>query len=242
VIYQELRPLGVEFVAVAFETGGAKAAAPWIRPPDLSAIPTNLYELMGWGEREIAKLAPPTYTCLIDERHVVADLYGMTNVPMAVWIDEQGKIVRPPESAGASDAFRKMDTATFQLPPDAAAEGKAARQRYSDALRDWAKNGAKSRYALPPDEVRKRMRGPSESDAEAAAWAALGASLHRRGDVAGAKAAFAKAVALEPESWNYRRQGWMLDPELVGELNGTPEFFAAVQALGAKPYYPPPDL
>lgn len=239
--YEELRPLGIEFIAVAFETGGAKAATPWIRP-DLAQIPSSMFELMGWNEEKIAKLSPPTYPCLIDDRHVVADLYGMTNVPQAVWIDEQGKLVRPPESAGASDAFRQMDVTTFTLPPDAAAAGQAARVRYEDALRDWARNGAKSRYVMAPDEIRKRMRGPSEKDAEAAAWVALGAHLHRKGDVAGAKAAFAKAIALEPDSWNYRRQGWMLDPELVGEINGTPEFFAAVQALGDKAYYPPPEF
>ena len=241
-IYEELRPLGIEFVAVAFDAAGAKAAGPWIRPPDLGAIPPSLFELMGWGPDEVSRVAAPTYSCWIDEKHVVADLYGMTNVPQAVWIDERGRIVRPPEAAGASDAFREMDVETFTLPPDAAAKGQAARKRYADALRDWARNGEKSRYVLPPEEVRRRMRGPSEADAEAAAWAALGATLHRAGDVAGAKAAFARAVALEPDSWSYKRQGWMLDPELVGELNGTPEFFEAVAALGEKKYYEPPDL
>ena len=47
--------------------------------------------------------AKPDYPCLIDRDHHVADLYNMVNVPQAVWIDEEGRIVRPPENAGSSD-------------------------------------------------------------------------------------------------------------------------------------------
>jgi hypothetical protein len=36
-----------------------------------------------------------------DRDHRLAELYGMVNVPQAVWIDETGRIVRPTESAGA---------------------------------------------------------------------------------------------------------------------------------------------
>ena len=61
-------------LAVALETGGAAAARPWV------------------------EAARPTYPCLIDERHLVAELYGMVNVNSAVWIDESGRIVRPTES------------------------------------------------------------------------------------------------------------------------------------------------
>src|SRR5262249_8135317 len=45
--------------------------------------------------------ARPTYVNLIDRDHRLADLYHMVNVPQAVWIDEAGRIVRPPEPAGA---------------------------------------------------------------------------------------------------------------------------------------------
>lgn len=39
--------------------------------------------------------AAPTHPSLIDTGHVTDDLFGFTNVPMAVWIDEDGMIVRP---------------------------------------------------------------------------------------------------------------------------------------------------
>ncbi len=40
----------------------------------------------------------------------------MINVPQAVWIDERGHIVRPTETAGVTDGFRKMDTTTYAMP------------------------------------------------------------------------------------------------------------------------------
>ena len=46
--------------------------------------------------------AAPTFPCLIDREHRVAELYNLVNVPQAVWIDETGRMVRPPESAGST--------------------------------------------------------------------------------------------------------------------------------------------
>ena len=96
-LYTELGPKGFLPIAVAFDSAGNAAAEPWI------------------------KAANPTYPCVIDRRHIVAELFDMVNVPNAVWIDERGKIVRPSEPAGASDAFRKMDHTNFSIPPDALA-------------------------------------------------------------------------------------------------------------------------
>ena len=81
-------------VAVAEESLGAEQARPWI------------------------ELAHTTYWNLIDVDHRVAALYGMVNVPQCVWIDEAGQIVRPPEVAGSTDHFRRMDAATRSLTPE----------------------------------------------------------------------------------------------------------------------------
>ena len=78
-------------VAVAEDSRGAEHVRPWI---------------------EQAKAA---YWCLIDPEHRVASLYGMANVPRAVWIDERGRIVRPPETAGSTDHFRTMDQKTLTM-------------------------------------------------------------------------------------------------------------------------------
>jgi hypothetical protein len=198
-----------------------------------------MLDLMGWGADLASRAAVPEFPCLIDERHVVAELYGFVNVPMAVWIDERGRIVRPAESAGAGDSFRKLDPATFSLPPDAAAAGKQRRSVYVDALRDWVAKGEKSEHALSADEARRRMQGPSEDVARAAAEYRLGEILYRTGRLDAAKPHLAEAVRLHPDNWSYRRNHHMLDPGSVGELNAGPEFWEAVQALGDRPYYVP---
>jgi tetratricopeptide repeat protein len=194
-----------------------------------------LLDIMGWEEALSAKAATPTYPCLIDEKHVVAELYNMVNVPQAVWINEQGRIVRPAESAGASDGFRTMDRTTWQMSPEAAAAGKQIRTTYVDAVRDWAAKGDASRYALSPGEVRRRLQGPTESDVLAAANFRLGQYLYQQGHREDAKRYFDEAQRLRPESWNFRRQ--RLELEAVGNASG-PEFWAAVDALGSKAYYP----
>ena len=64
--------------------------------------------------------AKPTYPTLIDREHRLAELYGIVNVPQAVWIDEAGRIVRPAEPAGAYEGFRQMNRATREMPEDVA--------------------------------------------------------------------------------------------------------------------------
>lgn len=105
-------------IAVALDARGAAAAGEWIRA------------------------AAPTYSCLIDEPHVVAELYGMVNVPMAVWIDESGAIVRPAEIAGSSEAFRTdLDRVTFDRTERGLVEASRVREIYSDAVRAWVLEG-----------------------------------------------------------------------------------------------------
>ena len=144
-------------MSVALDTGGADAVRPFVRPAKPIDVPPPLRAIMGWTEDEYRGAKAPTYPCLIDERHVVAAAYDMPNVPMAVWIDEDGRIVRPAEPAGATDGFRSLDRATMTLPEDLARAGRASRARYRDAIRDWVAHGAQSRYALSPQAVRARI-------------------------------------------------------------------------------------
>ena len=91
--------------------------------------------------------AKPTYPTLIDREHRLAELYGIVNVPQAVWIDEAGRIVRPAEPAGAYEGFRQMNRSTRELPEDVARRTAQAKAIYLDAIRDWARNGEGSAYA-----------------------------------------------------------------------------------------------
>jgi len=198
---------------IALDSGGAATAGQWIRG------------------------AKATYPCLIDECHVTAELYGVVNVPQAVWIDEAGRIVRPTETAGSSDAFRReLDRATKQMSARGMAERERVRGAYVDALRNWAVTGTASPYALPEAAVRRRLPLSSEEHALAAANFRLGQYLHARGHAQAAAPYLAEARRLHPESWSYRRQTWEL--EEPGKAGGA-EFWAAVDALGERPYYSP---
>ena len=159
----------------------------------------------------------------------------MVNVPTAVWIDERGKIVRPSEPAGVTDAFRKMNRTNFSIPTDAMNELQAKRKAYQDAIRDWVAKGAKSKFALSEAEVLRRMHTPDDSQVRAAANFRLGEYLFEKGHPAAAQKYFEEAKRLRPESWNYKRQAWALQDPMKA---GGPEFWAAVDSLGDGKYYP----
>jgi len=212
-LYDELKTRDFIVISVALDSGGPAKTEQWIHG------------------------AKATYPCLIDERHVTADLYGVVNVPSAVWIDERGRIVRPTETAGSSDAFRtELDRATKQMSARGLAERERVRGAYVDALRDWAVAGQASRYALPEAAARRRLPQETEEHALAAANFRLGQYLHAGGHPQAAAPYLAEARRLHPESWSYRRQTWEL--EEPGKAGGA-EFWAAVDALGDRPYYPP---
>jgi tetratricopeptide (TPR) repeat protein len=209
---KELADTNLVIVSVALESRGIEAALPYI------------------------EAASPTYPCLIDRQHLVAGLFGMVNVPTAVWIDEDGRIVRPPEPAGTNDAFRKMDTSTGRMAPEDLQHLRAERRRYLDGIRDWARRGSDSPWALDEAEVARRLARPDEKHELARAHFVLGEYLWEQGQPGRAQAHFSEAVRLHPESWEYRRQA--LDLEGQGKAGGR-EYWEAVAALGDRPYYPP---
>lgn len=177
--------------------------------------------------------AKPTYPALIDRDHHVSALFNMVNVPEAVWIDEQGRIVRPAENAGSFDAFRVRDRVTGAMPADATAASVSARQIYTDAVRDWVANGAGSRFALDAQRARQEWRRPTENVALAQAHFRLGRHLARTGKDDEATRHFEKAQALHPDSWNMWRQTAAKNE--VGFAAG-PDFWARVDALGERRY------
>jgi len=195
-------------LAVALETGGAASAAEWINNAD------------------------PRYPCLIDDRHHVADLYGMVNVANAVWINEYGQIVRPVEPAGVSDAIRSMDRTTGQLPQDIHDLIERRRSFYYDAIRDWVTKGDKSVYALSQEEALNRMEHRSYDDALAAANFQMGVHLHQRSFIEDAKRYFNETIRLKPLGWNYRRQIW----NLAASGDARKLYWEALDALGDTPY------
>ncbi len=50
----------------------------------------------------------PTHPSLIDTEHRVADLYHIINVSTVIWIDDQGRIVRPNAIEYGSNIFKEF--------------------------------------------------------------------------------------------------------------------------------------
>ncbi len=222
---RELGPRGLQIVTVALDTGGVDAVRPWI------------------------EAAKPEHPSLIDRAHVVDELFGITNVPSGVWIDEAGAVVRPPETAYP----RRPDYQDREIPPDASPEEAAAlaevkklrtdAERYTFALRDWVAHGARSRFALPPEEVLRRSRPRPVEEATAAAHFELGQHLHRTDRPRHAVPHFQEAYRLQPDNWTYKRQAWvLLGPDQSPlEVYGS-DWLTDVRKIGAENYYPALDM
>lgn len=196
----ELAPKGFELVAVGLDTLGND------------------------GCRAFIEAARPEHPSLIDRHHVLADLFGVINIPSSVWIDERGMIVRPAEAAPAPPRDA-MSPPGFSMPTDVPQRFKdimaeAAKIRkdaagYHAGLRDWVEKGAASRFALAPDEVVARSRPRDADHALGHAHFALATQLEIEGRHDAAIPHFREAHRLVPESWTFRRQAWSL--EKVGD-------------------------
>lgn len=187
-----------EIISVAQDTGGVKDAGKWI------------------------EAAKPEYTVLIDTKHLVTRLYNMVNVPTAVWINEQGRIVRPNEVAYVDNRFTSMHR--LEAAP------------YLDAIRDWVARGAQSVFALSEKELKAQMAQQNPDWALAAAEFGLAEHLYRQGQAAASIRHYKEAQRLNPESWNYKRQAWALSD---AEREYGTSFTKEVQKLNGKPYYAP---
>ena len=198
-LYEELKGHGFVVITVALDKS-ADDARPWI------------------------EAARPAHPSLIDTRHVLADLYNIVNVPTVLWIDAQGRIVRPNDVTFATDTFKHV-TGLESARPLA-------------AIRAWARGETS---ALPTEDARRLQTLPSASDQQARAEFGLGQWLWERGQRDAAERHFVRAGELAPHDFTIRR-GTMpmrgIDP--MG-----PEFRRMFQAWkdAGQPYYRPlPDL
>ena len=200
--------------------------------------------------------AAPTHPSLVDAAHVTDALLGFVNVPMAVWIDEDGSIVRPAEQAsievsplrdmeipdGLDEQMRRALVEVKKMGGDPEA--------YRAAIVDWARHGSASRFALGPDEVLARSGGRSDDHARAAACFELGQHLLATEGHDAAVPWWREAHRLFPESWTYRRQAWTMVttpegadvPDLAQGPNDIYEgswLEDVIAAGGGDHYYPP---
>ena len=169
---------------------------------------------------------PTTYPVLIDERHTLGELYGMVNVPSAIWIEDTGRVARPTHIAGAGEDWRSetdRTSPTRQITDAGAARMRRTRRTYMNAVRAWVRDGTHASHE--PLQA--------HDDSEADAHFRLATYLHSRG-LEGAHAHFVEAVRLRPSSWNFRRQALALEqPEDLWD-----QFWGAVDATSPGEYYP----
>jgi hypothetical protein len=146
------------------------------------AIDSDLEAVREWAE------TAPGLTVLIDRDFVVAEKYGIVNVPATVWINEDGQIVRPADTAMGDDRFRAfahIDSAV-----------------HHDHLRTWV---ATNQRDLDDEEVAEHMVLPTAQVQQARLHLRLAVLLHDRGDTEGMNDHLAQAHALAPHDWVVRR-------------------------------------
>ncbi len=198
-IYEKLKGENLEIISAAQDTGGEAAAGP------------------------IFDAAGVTYTAIIDTKHTISTLYNFVNVPSAVMIDEEGRVVRINEGTYA----RKHKFGTFEF----------GTEEYVPMLRDWVEKGAASKYVWDATKVAKKIRPRTSAEARAEAIFKLGVYFYERNKKDKANTFWDQAQALHPDSWNFHRQDWSFLPSSETNRN----FMAKRRAL-TKPYYAPLDI
>lgn len=162
---EELRPEGLDIVSVAMDDSAA-AAKEWVDAAD----------------------PQPTFPVLYDREHLLSELYGITNVPSVVWIDEDDHIVRAPVIAPGDDMFKDFTNIDSTV--------------HHEQLRRWVRKGE-----IPDDEdgVRSHQQEPTEAEQLARVERRVGAHLAREGRTDAAEQHFATAYELAPMDWTIRR-------------------------------------
>jgi len=238
--HEDVKDQGVEVVTVGIDTAGPEAC------------------------RAFIEAASPTHPSLIDEHHRVAELFGVVNIPNAVWIDEAGMIVRPAETSPAPPSVGVERTANQRAMPEEpparvvemmthASQITYDAPTYEAALRDWIEKGADSEFALAPAEVIDRS-GPRNADsARGHAHFELATHFELAGNHQAAIQHFRAAHELVPENFAFRRQAWSLEPSVEGPLarfwqgplDGQEadwpyesDWITDVKEMGAANYYP----
>ncbi len=168
----ELRAQGLNLVTVALDDDPA-AVRPWAEQTDLPVA--------------------------LDPDHRLSDLFGVVNVPSTIWLDEEGRVAKPPTIAPGDDQFTQWTQVD--------SEG------HHDALRHWVRTGEAPPAPTVEDDEPLRL---ARAERRLAAW------LHRNGRAEAAERHFEAAVALAPLDFSIRRSAM---PARGQDPFGT-EFFA----------------
>lgn len=140
--------------------------------------------------------ASPVHPSLVDRDHIVSQRYGFINVPTVVWINEEGRIVRPPRVEHGSNQFQfvhKLDCEPHLI-----------------ALRHWVRTGETD---CSQEETASQIPAPTYDEQLARAEQALAWHLYQKGEQTAATLHWEKAIALSPHDWTIRRGSMWLRGE-----------------------------
>lgn len=205
-VCEEIDDPNFVLICVAEDTGGEAVAGP------------------------IFDAAQPTYVQVIDPDHLVSSLFHFVNVPSAVWIDEEGRIVRIDEGTYAKvHEFGEGDEKIV-----------FGTDVYSAALKDWVANGSASEHVQPPETVANNIRTHGDDELRADAAFRLGNLFRNHGRKEKAEHYWAMAEELNPDSINFFRQNLTLSEE--GSAGATFRQRIGEYMREGKPWYRPLDI
>ena len=189
--------------------------------------------------------ANTTYPALIDRENHVAELYNLVNVPQAVWINEEGRIVRPAEPAGAFDFLNERRPDDEEFNARLMERTRDTKLKYLAAIKDWVARGEASEFIFSEEQARARMHPADASVLEAHANFRLGQYLAGSGRKQEAGEFIARAKELHPDSWAmFREAAEKLESGPMAGIAGAADFGARLveRAQAHKPYYAPIDM
>ena len=162
----------------------------------------------------VRRWVQPDLPTAVDPEHRLSDVFGIVNVPSTVWLDEEGRVVKPPTIAPGDDQFREFTAVDAD--------------RHHDALRAWVRDGSVPVVADPGDDEDVRR---ARAERRLAAW------LHRNGHAELAEQHFQAAIDLAPLDFTIRRSSM----PLRGQDPFGPEFFELWEEWNAagRPGYQP---
>lgn len=134
------------------------------------------------------ELASPTHPSLIDENHVLGELYNMVNVPTVVWVDESGMIARPNDVAFTTEKGGRY--------------AQVSTEDQMALLRGWVSGG---RSGSSTGLLKDQVAIPSVESQQARAHFGLGWWLYQQAHLDSAKTQFDIAGEMAPGDFMIRR-------------------------------------